>query len=267
MVRPMTMIDRIERRFGWISCQGFLRYYAIFHAVVFAIQIFRPEMAQAFEFDRAKILSGEVWRVFTMFFASSEFGKPGFFTILFLFFAVNFAFMISDSLEGAWGEFKTSVFFYLGILLILLANFIYSIDVPNSAFALYASAFLAFCTLFPKLEIMLFFVIPVQVRFLGMFQAVLILLMAISAPVFIPAIIMAFTNYLIFAGIPALKGTARVMEAAGRKKSFKAAKTPQGEAFYTCSVCQRTDVSHRELEFRVGKDGKEYCMEHLPTQD
>lgn len=266
MVPAMTMIDRLERRFGWISCPGFLRYYAIFHAVVFALQIFRPEMAQMFEFDRAKILSGEVWRVFTMFFASSEFGRPGIFTIVFLFFAVSFAFMISDSLEGAWGEFRTSLFFYLGILLILTANFLYPINIPRSAFALYASAFFAFCTLFPRQEIMLFFVIPLQVRFLGMFQAVLILLMVLGAPILIPFVLMAFTNYFVFAGIPAVKGTAKLREAAGRRKSFNAAKAPKGEAFYTCCVCQRTDVSNRELEFRVGSDGKEYCMEHLPDQ-
>ena len=260
----MTMINRLESRFAWISCPGFLRYYAIFHAVVFAIQIFRPEMAQMFEFDRAKILAGEFWRVFTMFFAVSEFGKPGFLTIIFLFFAVNFAFMISDSLEGAWGEFKTSLFFYLGILLILAANFIYPTNIPRSAFALYASAFLAFCTVSPRLEIMLFFVIPVQVRFLGMFQVVLILFMVLGSPMLIPFMLMAFTNYLIFAGIPALKGTAKSMESVARKKSFNASKVAQGEAFHTCCVCQRTDVSNRELEFRVGSDGKEYCTEHLP---
>jgi len=260
----MTIFDRLERRFGWISFPGFLRYYAILHALVFAIQMLRPEMGQMFEFDRAKIFSGEVWRVFTMFFASSEFGRPGFLTIIFLFFAVNFAFMISDGIEGAWGEFKTSIFFYLGILMILVANFIYPYPLVRSSFALYASAFFVFATLFPKMEIRLFLFLPIQVRFLGIFQAVLLLLLVLGSPGLIPFVVMAFANYLIFAGIPALKGRAMMMESAGRRKNFKAAQTLAGEAFNTCDVCKKTDVGNPELEFRVANDGKEYCMEHLP---
>jgi len=260
----MTIFDRLERRFGWISFPGFLRYYAILHALVFAIQMLRPEMAQMFEFDRAKIFSGEVWRVFTMFFASSEFGRPSFLTIIFLFFAVNFAFMLSDTIEAAWGEFKTSLFFYMGIFLILIANFIYPFPLERSSFALYASAFFAFSTMFPKMEIRLFLVFPVQVRFLGMFQGLLVLLMIFGDPRLIPFVIMGFANYLVFAAIPALKGRAMILESAERKKNFKAAQTPAGEAFYTCCVCKRTDVSDPQLEFRVGSDAQEYCMEHLP---
>lgn len=263
MVTPMTLIDRLERRFGIISCPGFLRYYAIFHAVVFALQALRPEMGQVLEFDRAKILSGEFWRVLTMFFANSEFGKPTFLTIIFLFFAVNFAFMISDSLEGAWGSFKTSLFFYMGIALIIIANFAYPIPLPRTTFALYASAFLAFTTLFPRVEIRLFFVIPIQVRFLGMFQGALLILMMVGAPILIPFMLLAFANYIIFAAIPALKGKKMLLESAGRRKVFNSAKVPKGEAFHTCCACDSTELTNPELEFRIGKDGREYCNEHL----
>lgn len=260
----MTVFDRLERRWGWLAFPGFLRYYALFHVLVFVLQLIRPDIGQVLEFDRAKILSGEVWRVVTMFFANSEFGNPrSIMSMIFLFFAVNFVFMVGDGLEGAWGPFKASLFYYTGILSVLLANFAYSVAVPLSGTMLYASAFLAFCTVFPKMEILLFFILPVQVRFLGMLMAAGFLLSAISMPILLPFFLVAFANYLIWAGIPALRGTGRILEAGKRKKAFISSKLPASEAFHTCVICRKTDVSDPHLEFRIGSDGEEYCVEHL----
>lgn len=239
----MNFIDRLERRVGFLAFPGFLRYYALFHVLVFVLQLINPELASVLAFDRAKILSGEVWRILTMFFASSQFGAPSLFNILLLIFAVNFVFMVSDGLENAWGAFKTSMFYYAGILLILAASFIYPFAVPASSFALFGAAFLAFATLFPKVEILLFFVIPVQVRFLGMFAAVLIVLAVVSNPILLPFYVLAYTNYVIWAGVPALRGRALLIESGQRKKRFNSAKIQSNEAFHTCLVCKRTDVS------------------------
>ena len=117
----MTIFDRLERRCGWLAFPGFLRYYALFHVLVYILQIIRPDIGQLFAFDRAKIFSGEVWRVATMFFAGSQFGTFNPVSLLLLIFAVSFVFMVSDGLENAWGSFKASLFYYTGIGLVLLA--------------------------------------------------------------------------------------------------------------------------------------------------
>ena len=120
----MTIFDRLERRCGWLAFPGFLRYYALFHVLVYILQIIRPDIGQLFAFDRAKIFSGEVWRVATMFFAGSQFGTFNPVSVLLLICAVNFVFMVSDGLENAWGSFKASLFYYTGIGLVLVANFV-----------------------------------------------------------------------------------------------------------------------------------------------
>ncbi len=260
----MSMIDRMERRFGWLAFPGFLRYYGLFHVMVFVLQLFRPDIGEVLAFDRAKILSGEVWRVATMFFAHSEFGTPSLFTILLLVFAINFLFMVSDGLEEAWGSFKASLFFYMNIAGVLLASFLYPFSVPMAGTTLYASSFLAFATLFPKVEILLFLVLPVQVRFLGMLAGAGLVLTLVSNPTLFPLFLAAFANYLIFVAIPTLRGQARVVQSVQRKRRFNAAKAPASDAFHSCKVCDRTDVSNPALEFRIGTDGQEYCTEHLP---
>jgi len=259
----MNFFDRMERRWGWLAFPGFLRYFALFQVMVFVLQIFRPEISQALAFDREKIFQGEIWRVVTMFFATG-FGRPSLFTILLLFFAVNFVFMVSDGLEGAWGVFKTTLFYYTGIILALVANFSYSEAIPYSGMTLFAASLLAFATLFPKVEILLFLILPVQIRFIGIFTGLGLLLAMVQNPGLIPFFILTFANYLIWAAIPTLRGTAMVLDASKRKKRFNAAKNHASEAFHTCTVCHKTDISEPHMEFRIGTDGEEYCAEHLP---
>jgi hypothetical protein len=117
----MAFLDRMERRFGWLGFPGFLRYYALFHAMVFALQLFRPDIGVLLEFDRTKILSGEVWRVITFLFSSSGTAGIGVWGALFFYFMVMIAFMMSDAIEGAWGVFRTSMFYYTGWLLLVVS--------------------------------------------------------------------------------------------------------------------------------------------------
>ncbi|MES2477182.1 MAG: hypothetical protein V4640_15465 [Verrucomicrobiota bacterium] len=260
----MSFFDRLERRWGWLAFPGFLRYYALFQVMVFILQLFRPDIGALLAFDRDKIFAGEIWRIATMFFSNGQFGSPNLIGILLLFFAVNFVFMISDGLEGAWGAFKASLFYYTGIVTALVANFLYPIAIPYSGMTLFVASLLAFATLFPMVEILLFLIIPVQMRFIGILSALGIAMTIFKLPILMPFFMLTFMNYLVWAGIPALRGTARVLDATKRKRSFNRSKLPSDEAFHRCKVCAKTEVTDAHLEFRIGKDGEEYCVEHLP---
>jgi hypothetical protein len=183
---------------------------------------------------------------------------------VFVFFMVMIAFMMSDALEGAWGVFRTTVFYYCGVLGLIVANFLLPNAMAGSGFIIYGSAFLAFATLFPRIEFLMFFILPVQVRFLAWIQAAFLVLGILSDFRLLPFFLLGYGNYLIWAGVPALRGRAMALESAQRRKKFNAAKEPAQAAFYTCAVCGRTDVSDPDLEFRVGGDGREYCNKHLP---
>lgn len=261
----MNGFERLERRFGWLAFPGFLRFYALFHVLVFVLQVIQPEVGEILKFDREKIFDGEVWRIATMFIANSHFGNPSLIHIVFLFFAINFLFMVSDGLEEAWGAFKASMFYYMGMLLILAANFWYGTNCPVDGLVLFTASFLAFATLFPKVEILLFFFVPVQIRFLGIFAGIMVIINALADPMItVPIYAMGFANYLIFAAMPALRGQAQLRQSSQRRSRFNAQKMDPTEAFHTCVICQRNDIEDPEMEFRIGADGKEYCTEHLP---
>lgn len=259
----MQFLDKWERRFGWLSFPGLLKYYALFHVLVYLLQIVNPGIGVILEFDRAKIMNGEVWRVVTFLVADSGFRGLGAFGALFLFFMVMIAFLMNDSLEGAWGVFRTSLFHYTAFAGLLIANFLYPVAMPGSGFFVYTSAFFAFATLFPRHEFLMFLIIPVQVRWLAMLGAVFLLSAAISNPFYIGFLLLAFGNYLLWAGIPALRGQARVMKSVARKRKFDRYKLDEDESFHHCKTCGRTEVSDPELEFRMAADGEEYCIDHL----
>lgn len=258
MVR-MTVMDRLERRFGRLAFPGFLRFYALFHLMVYSLQIFRPDIGVLLDFDRQKILSGEVWRLVTFLFASS--GNLGVspLGVLFFFFLIRIMMMINDALEEEWGCFKTSLFHYCGIAGLLIGNFAMPVSMPFSGFIIYGSSFFAFATLFPRMVWHLFLVIPVEVRFIAMFMGFLLLMTVLGNPMLAPFMVLGYANYLIWVVVPAWRGTRR----SSAQKTFRKHRNPgtgdQAEPFHRCAKCHRNDVTDPEREFRVSEDGEEYC--------
>lgn len=150
-------------------------------------------------------------------------------------------FMISDSLEAMWGEFKTTLFCYVGIIGSICATLV----VPHTAvmigYLFYESAFFAFATLYPRVEFRLFFILPVQVRFLAMLGAVLVVWPGFSSASWWGVLALVFANYLIWAGIPALRRKSGVVKAISRRKQFKSGQaSAEGNCLYRCAVCERT---------------------------
>lgn len=261
----MEILDKWEKKLGWLAFPGLLKYYALFHVLVFLLQIVNPFIGTVLAFDKAKIMQGEVWRLVTFLFADSGFGGMGAFGMLFLFFMVMIAFLMNDAIEGAWGVFRSSFYYYFGFLGLLVANFLYPSPMPGSGLFIYTSAFFAFATLFPKHEFLMFLVIPVQVRFLAILAVIPLALLVFSQPLYIGYILLGFGNYLLWAGIPALRGTSRVVSSAKRKRKFEKAKLNGETAFHRCKECGRTEISDPDLEFRISSGGEEYCEEHLET--
>lgn len=261
----MLRSNNFERRFGWLAFPGFLRYYAILDALVFLLTLVRPMIGHSLVLDWDLVWQGEVWRLVTGLFAISGFGMATSLGVLFKFFLVMITFMISDALEASWGVVKTSFFCYCGVIGATAATLVVPWTNLMVGYFFYASAFFAFATLFPRVEFRLFLVLPVQVRFLAMVAALFLIYPGFTSVAWWGVLGLAFGNYLLWAGIPALRGKIREFKAARRRRQFKAAKSAGGAALYRCAVCDRTDHSHPELEFRVGADGRDYCEDHLGT--
>ncbi|MFZ4778327.1 MAG: hypothetical protein ACOYM3_23400 [Terrimicrobiaceae bacterium] len=253
------MIERLERSLGRFAVPGLIRYVVALNALVFILVTLNPEYAQVLSLDRAAILRGEVWRVVSWVFLPQT---QSFFWIIFY---LMFTWWLGDLLEASWGTFRLNAYYLLGMLLCMASALAFGASGGNLFLNL--SLFLAVATLAPNLEILLFLIIPVKIKWVALFS----LIFPVGVLLFdsLPAkmvVVMCLGNYLIFFAPAFLKGTLSGQKTRNRRQRFEAAKLPADAALHCCSVCGATEQTSPDSEFRVASDGKEYCTGHLPSR-
>jgi hypothetical protein len=81
------------------------------------------------------------------------------------------------------------------------------------------------------------------------------------------ALVAAFMNYLIFFGPEIIYEARDSGEVSARRKRFARESLSDSERLHKCAVCGATELSDPNLDFRVARDGEEYCMAHLPKAE
>ncbi|TAE75793.1 MAG: hypothetical protein EAZ65_09375 [Verrucomicrobia bacterium] len=262
----MPWLYRLEQRLGWLQFQGLFKYLTFLGVIAYACQWIRPDIGLILDFDRDAILSGEVWRLFTFLFAPMGMRSFSPFGVLFLFCAVQISFLISDSLEAAWGVARSTLYILAASLALAASQFIFDVGMSAAGGMLYTSLFLAFATLFPKVEFSFFFLFPVQVRIFGWITGVILLLQGLTRPESLMLTVPALIPYALWVLPEVIHGRRALVRAAGRRRAFQVASAPESQAFHSCEACGRTERDSADLEFFTLPDGREYCGEHLPPQ-
>jgi hypothetical protein len=136
---------------------------------------------------------------------------------------------------------------------------------------LYESLFLAFAWLFPDFEILLFFFLPVKVKWLGLLTVVVMVYQFLTGLAtfmdggWLTCVLMlaANLNLSLFIG----RDVANYLANRNKRMLRKFAETSQRPAArHTCIVCGATDMSQPEREFRYCTQCQgtpAYCDQHL----
>lgn len=259
----MNWLDKLERHYPQLALEGLIRYISFLMLTIFFLNKANLLPYHMLYLDAGAIMSGQIWRLFTFLLipASSNF--------LFLIFELSILVMCADGLESKWGTFKLTLYYMVGALAnILVAFFIPGIQLGS--YFLYLTLFLGFATIYPDYEILLFLILPVKVKYLGMLSAGWLLygIAVYPFPIKI-AIMLAVANYLIFFGpefANTMKGNLR---AHSRRKEFESKIKQSDGPRHVCKICGRTEISDPELQFRYctcescGPDGVAFCIDHL----
>lgn len=248
---------KLERMVAKIAIPGLIYYIIGFNLLVFILGAMNPEFIQTLFLKRELVLKGEIWRLITFAFV------PPTDSIIFIIFQILLLLRFGTALEAEWGTTRFNIFFFSGMLGTIIGVMIFG-GIDITGIYLQLSIFFAFATLNPTYQILVFFVLPVQVRWLALIAAagVALTFLAVSFPQKI-AILVAFVNYLAFFGPQALKNIKERRKISARRTEFKAKSIPDQEPLHRCDNCGRTDESHPDLEFRVTADDKELCVECL----
>jgi len=198
-------LDKLAYKFKKIAIKNLMLGIVLGQFLVFLIDlVMRTKyvgtdlvggLSQFLMFDRSLILQGQVWRVLSFIFIPPAQGIGGIFFILF---TLYFYWMIGNTLENEWGAAKFNLYYYFCILFLIAAGFITGY---NDNFYLNMSLFFAFAVFYPNYQILLFFILPIKIKWLAYIDAAYFLVMLIVGPWSVKAsVLAAVAVFLLFFG-------------------------------------------------------------------
>lgn len=188
----MNWLNKLERKIAKYAIHNLMYYVVILTGLVFILgMFFGTSFLSRLYFSPALILQGQIWRIITFVFI------PPSNSILWIVFALYFYYMIGGTLERQWGTPKFNLYYFIGMLATALASLL--TGTIGTPVYLNLSLFLAFAHLFPEFQVLLFFVIPVKMKYLAylnwVFFAYTIIMGSMSQRV---AAIVALANFFLF---------------------------------------------------------------------
>lgn len=288
----MNWISKLEKKFGKYAIPNLMTYIIGLYAVGFVLMASGSGIYENYlSLNAQAILHGQIWRIFTFIL------MPPAGNVITLLISLLFYYMIGKNLEYHWGAFRFNLYFLVGMLLhvaaALLVYLLFGVNISMGTTYLNLSLFLAFAAEFPDMQVLLFWIIPIKVKWIAMVEGayfIIVIVAGLLSPVMPFRMIMALASF----GIPAsLVASVSALVSMGnfllfffsmknmrhlspgqvkrkiiyQSKVKKAAVRP-GETRHKCAICGRTEADGEDLEFRFCSkcDGMyEYCQEHLYT--
>ena len=287
-------MSSFERKFGKYAINNLSMILIGCYIVGYVISLFAPNAIFYFSLNPYAIMHGQIWRLITWILIPPT-SSNIFLTMIMWYFYYS----IGTTLERTWGTYRYNVYIFSGILftiagsfLLMAYTYLFSGDLNNLQL-LYAEAnvyesyfenvsiyfntsyinmsiFLAFAATFPDVNVLLMFIIPIKVKWLGIVDAVMLGYLFLRGGVYVKfAIAASMFNFIVFFL------TSRNMmhlnpKQIHRRQEFKRdiRRASSGITKHKCAICGRTEVDSPEMQFRFCSkcDGNyEYCEEHLYT--
>lgn len=190
----MRWLDRLEFKLRRYGIRNLMNYIVIGMAAVFVLDLLLPRinLSSWLYLSRELVLRGQVWRLITFVFL------PPSSSIIWILFSLYFYWLIGSSLENQWGTSRFTLFYAVGVLGNIIAAFITGGAVNTY---LNFSLFLAFAITYPDYQVMVFFVLPVKMKYLALLSVLLYLWQLIVGSWAIRlCIILSLANVLLFFG-------------------------------------------------------------------
>ncbi len=268
MKNPRRKIEEFCYKHPNFGIPNLMKYIVIANVAFWILNAVSPAAMSGLLFSPRAIMQGQIWRLVSFIFIPPSTG-------VLAFIAFYFYYWIGTTLENQWGTGQFTIYFFTGVVLTIvygfLVYFIMGISLSLSSTYIYLSMFFSFAALFPDMQVLFLFVIPVKMKYLALVDAAFFLLSVFSMP--FPANLLpvvAVLNFLIFCGgeLKALLPRKKSRGTINFRKESSRIRKQQESRLYThkCAVCGRTDADHPELEFRYCSRCQGYhcfCSDHI----
>ena len=281
-------MSSFERRFGKYAIKNLSFILVLCYAVGYFFELIDRSNTLIYylTLNPYAILHGQIWRLVTWILIPPSSGGI-FFTLIMLYFYCS----IGTTLERTWGTYRYNVYIFGGMLFTIAGSFLLmgycclfqaeqialytpemffsAVSTVFSTYYINMSIFLGFAATFPDAQVLLMFIIPIKVKWLGIIYGVMLVYEFLIYNVYNKfAILASLLNFIVFFL------TSRNMmhlnpKQIHRRQEFKRdIRKNTGITKHKCAICGRTEVDSPNMQFRFCSkcDGNyEYCEEHLYT--
>lgn len=290
----MNQQNRLRRKLEKYAIPNLTLYLIICYGIGYLMQFLVPAGYQYLMLDPFLVLKGQVWRLVTWILI-----PPDSSNIFFVLITLYLYYSLGGVLERIWGTYKYNVYLFSGLLFTILGAFVlcgYSVLMGaqptmytglyllNNGSAVYfgqfstyyinMSIFLACAASIPDVQVLLMFLFPIKVKWLGIVYGIILLVNCIQGGIATwIVVIFSLLNFLVFF----LRSKGKMHLSVGqirRQQEFhqkmRSAGQTKGITRHKCAVCGRTELDGDDLEFRFCSKcngNYEYCQYHLFTHE
>lgn len=290
----MNQHNGLRRKLEKYAIPNLTLYLIICYGIGYLMQYLVPAGYQYLMLDPFLVLKGQVWRLVTWILI-----PPDSSNIFFVLITLYLYYSLGGLLEHIWGTYKYNVYLFSGLLFTILGAFVlcgYSVlmgaqptmytglYVLNNGSAVYfgqfstyyinMSIFLACAASIPDVQVLLMFLFPIKVKWLGIVYGIILLVNCIQGGIATwIVVIFSLLNFLVFF----LRSKGKMHLSVGQIKrqqefhqKMRAAGQTKGITRHKCAICGRTELDGDDLEFRFCSKcngNYEYCQYHLFTHE
>ena len=268
MKDPMRLIDRFCYKHPNFGIPNLMRYLTIANVVFWILGTANSVLLSYLRFDAGLIMQGQIWRLITFMVYPPSMG-------LLAFLVFYFYYWMGTALEQVWGTAQFNIYLLIGWALTViygfLVYFIGGLRISIDAQYLYLSMFFSYAALFPDQTVLLFFFIPIKMKYMAIIDAVYFLAAVITNPfpVNLLPVVAVLNFFIIFSGtlLQRIPKKASQSTINFRKASQKIRREEREKLYHhKCAVCGRTDTDYPGLEFRYCSRCAGYhcfCSDHI----
>lgn len=265
----MNWLDHLERRFGFVAIPHLILIIIAGQVMSTLLGAQNATVPMMMTLDPQAVVAGQWWRLFTYIFVP-DVSKLG---LIFAVFWFYFLWMIGKALEAEWGSFRLTLYVLSGAFFgafISMAGYLF-LHLPILQDGTYwtLSLLLAFAYLYPDFQLLLFFILPLKMRWVSWIVGAVLLYKITRGgfPAFFE-VAGSMANYILFfaptawrhfrdrssslAAKSAMQASLRVATASMPAKACKTCGKGVDQADIRLCLCER-----------CGENGVFWCVEHL----
>ena len=290
----MNQHNGLRRKLEKYAIPNLTLYLIICYGIGYLMQYLVPAGYQYLMLDPFLVLKGQVWRLVTWILI-----PPDSSNLFFVLITLYLYYSLGGLLERIWGTYKYNVYLFSGLLFTILGAFVLcgygvlmgaqptmytGLYLLNNGSAVYfgqfstyyinMSIFLACAASIPDVQVLLMFLFPIKVKWLGIVYGIILLVNCIQGGIATwIVVIFSLLNFLVFF----LRSKGKMHLSVGQIKrqqefhqKMRAAGQTKGITRHKCAICGRTELDGDDLEFRFCSKcngNYEYCQYHLFTHE